>query len=580
MLDWGIVRWMEELDVAETFRDRHLSHWDTIIERMTGPDYRDEGSRSGGDPENFVHQYMALILPRLVYDNPRIRVSSRTPMEHMIFGKQLQAGINSWCKTTRMRDTLQRIACDMLAAYGVGMVVNEPMPSMRQTDGDTPWLPRLYRIDPHDFIIDPQARHVEDARYMCHEYRCDRDDLLDRADAEEGWDEAAIEEAAGYTEGDIDEFGGGRVGPDRDQLTVYEIWVPELRGEEEILDEALDTDLHSGTILTIIRGQAHGDEPAAFGFARKPRAYYGSRNGPYQVFGCYTVPNDPYPLSPIVPLLPQIADLNDHLRSMTHSASCYKRIIATDSRNQKLANDIRDREDLTVVMVDGLDPSQIVPIELGGITPQQVNYAGLTQDRLDRVSGIHDAMRGNITGTATATEINVAESAASLRIAHMTKEFQESVSRALHGVCWYLFHDSRVVFAAGDSESSPMLGVTPIFQGGTGSGLFEDMIISIDALSMGRVSETQQQRRAVELLQVIGGLSQQMAMAPWVDWRQVLDTVGDSLNVPELGNMLDPRRLEQMAQQQQQQQAAAGAGAGGPASGTASPAPSGGRLSA
>ena len=99
MLDWGIVRWVEELDVAEAFRDRHLSHWDTIIERMTGPDYRDEGSSEGGDPENFVHQYMALILPRLVYDNPRVRVSSRTPMEHMIFGKQIQAAINSWAET-------------------------------------------------------------------------------------------------------------------------------------------------------------------------------------------------------------------------------------------------------------------------------------------------------------------------------------------------------------------------------------------------------------------------------------------------------------------------------------------------
>tara|TARA_R100000458_G_scaffold9989_1_gene7941 strand:+ start:255 stop:1982 length:1728 start_codon:yes stop_codon:yes gene_type:complete len=572
MLDWDITRWVEELDVAEGFRDRHLSHWDTIIDRMTGPDYRDEGD-SAGDPENFVHQYVALILPRLVFDNPRIRISSRTPMDHLLYGKQMQAAINSWCKSTRMRDTLQRIATDMLVAYGVGMVVNEPMSSMRQVDGDTPWLPRLYRIDPHDFIIDPQARHLEDTRYMAHVYRCDRDDLLERAEVEDGWDVSAIEHAAGHTEADIDEFSGERSGPDRDQLTIYEIWVPELRGEEEIVDEMLDTDMHSGSILTIIRGQARGDDPATMGFARKPRAYYGPRNGPYQVFGCYSVPNDPYPLSPIVPLLPQIADINDHLRSMTHSAAVYKRIIATDSRNQKLANDIRDREDLTVVLSDGLDPSQIVPIELGGITPQQVNYAGLTQDRLDRVSGIHDAMRGNVTGTATATEINVAESAAGLRIAHLKKEFQEAVSRALGAVCWYLFHDARVAFAVGDSEASPMLGMNPIFRGGTGAGLYEDMVVSVDAMSMSRVSETQQQKRAIELLQVIGGLSQQMVAAPWVDWQQVLDTVGDSLNVPELGTMLDPKRLEQMAQQQ----AAAGAGAGRPASGTVSPGPSGGQ---
>jgi len=572
MLELQLTRWVEELDGAERYRDRHLSHWDGIVDRMTGPDYRGEGTSKDGDPENFVHQYMALILPRLVYDNPRIRVTSRTPITHTMFGAQLQAALNTWCRTTRLRDTLTRIATDMLVAYGVGMIVNEPMHSMRQVDGGQPWLPRLYRIDPHDFMIDPQASNKEDARYMAHSYRIDRDDLLDRAESEDGWDVDLIASMSG--DSDDRRKPGETEGPDRHQCTVYEIWVPEMDADEEVIDEVLDTDLHNGSILTIVRGQATGDEPATYGFAREPRPYYGPRHGPYMVFGCYTVPDDPYPLSPMVPLLPQIADINDHLRSMTHSASCYKRIIATDSRNQKLANDIRDREDLTVVLSDGLDASQIVPIEVGGITPQQVNYASLTQDRLDRVSGIHDAMRGNITGSATATEINVAESNAGLRIAHIKREFQEGVTRAITSVGWYLFHDQRVTFAAGDSENSALLGMESVFVGGSGVGLFEDMVMSIDAMSMSRVSETQQQKHAVELLGVIGGLSQQMAAAPWVDWRSVLETVGDAMNIPELGSMLDPKRMEQMMAQQQQAMAAAGAGE--PSRGAAPPASSGG----
>lgn len=557
MLDWTLTRWVEELATAEQFRDRHLSHWDSIIARMTGPDYRGDGERAG-DPENFVHQYMALILPRLVYDNPRIHVTSRTPSQHLIFGKQLQAALNTWCRVTRSRDTMSRIAVDMLAAFGVGMVINEPSPGHRQVDGGQPWLPRLYRLDPKDFVIDPQASHLEDARYVGHVYRIDRDDLLARADIEAGWDVGMLEGIAG-DDGDWSERMGEREGPDRDQLAVYELWVPELHTAMEAADEALDTDLHSGTILTIVRGQGAADEPDFHGFARSPQPYYGPRFGPYVLFGCYTVPGDPYPLSPLVPLLPQISDLNDHLRSMTHSSSTYKRIIATDSRNQKLANDIRDREDLTVVLVDGLDPSQLVPFEVGGITPQQVNYAGLTQDRLDRVSGIHDAMRGNITGTATATEINVAESAAGLRLAHLKREFAEGVARMIQTVAWYMFHDGRVRITAGDTHDGLMLDDS-VFRGGTGVGLFEDMVVSVDAMSMSRVSETQQQKRGIELLQVIGGLSQQMAAAPWVDWRQVLSTVGDALNVPELASILDPHRLQEAAQQQQRAMASVGAG--------------------
>ena len=571
MLDWQLTRWVEELTVAEMFRDRHLSHWDSIIERMTGPDYRGEGNEAG-DPENFVHQYLALILPRLVYDNPRVRVSSRTPAAHLIFGKQLQAGLNTWCRVTRSRDTMSRIALDMLAAFGVGMVVHEPAASQRVVDGGQPWLPRLYRLDPADFLIDPQASHIEDARYVGHTYRLDRDDLLARAETESGWDVELLDRISG-DDGGWSARMGDREGPDRDQLTIYEIWVPELDTGMEAVDAAADTDLHNGTILTIVKGQGNSDEPDYHGFVREPQPYYGPRHGPYVLFGCYAVPGDPYPLSPLIPLLPQVADLNDHLRSMTHSASTYKRIIATDSRNQKLANDIRDRDDLTVVLVDGLDPSQVVPFEVGGITPQQVSYAGLTQDRLDRVSGIHDAMRGNITGTATATEINVAESAAGLRLAHLKREFAEGVARMIEVVAWYMFHDGRVLLAAGETNDGAMLA-NAVFVGGTGVGMFEDLLISVDAMSMSRVSETQQQQRAIELLQVVGGLSQQMAVAPWVDWRQVLDTVGDALNVPELSSMLDPSKLQEAAEQQQ---AMAMAGGGARSRAASPPSPRNGR---
>ena len=544
MIDFDLTRWQEEIETAEQFRNSHLSHWDDVLDRMTGPDFTGD-THGEGDPENFIHQYIALILPRVVYDNPKVSVESRTPLAQMMFAPQMEAACNTWIRLTRLRSTLSRIATDMLLGFGVAMVSHEPDHTRRSIDGREPWLPRTYRISPHDFFIDPQATHAEEARYMGHVYRIDHDDLLKRAEEEDGWDAGVIESlSSGVDDGHRDRM-VGREGPDRKQISVYEVWVPEFVPDEEQIDGIMDTNLHNGTVLTIIKGQASGDSSAVYGYARDPQPYYGPMSGPYTLFGCYSVPDDPYPLSPLVPLLPQIADLNDHLRSMTHSAACYKRIIATDSRNQKLANDIRDRDDLTVVLVDGLDPSQVVPIEVGGITTQQVNYAGLTQDRLDRVSGIHDAMRGNITGAATATEINVAESAAGLRIAHLKREFAEAVSVVVGSAMWYMFHDSRVSFPIGENEDAMAFGADPVFIGGSGVGMYDDLFITVHAMSMERVSEIQQQRRAMEMLQVVGGLSQQIAVAPWVDWKRVLSTVGDSMNIPDLHRILDPKRLAQ-----------------------------------
>ena len=228
----------------------------------------------------------------------------------------------------------------------------------------------------------------------------------------------------------------------------------------EVIDDKTGINMFNGTIYTMMKHQTSSTEKSKVGFVREPRSYVGPRSGPYQVFGIYTVPDDPYPLSPIVALIPQMNDVNAHLRAMKYNASAYKRIIAVDSRNPKLAQDIRDRDDLYVVLSDGIDASQVVPIEVGGITPQMVQYAGMAQDRLDRVSGINDAMRGNIGGQATATEVSVADSASGLRISHIKRQFQESVNEVIKTVAWFMFHDGKISFPLG-ADGIPLLGASP-----------------------------------------------------------------------------------------------------------------------
>jgi hypothetical protein len=252
-------------------------------------------------------------------------------------------------------------------------------------------------------------------------------------------------------------------------------------------------------------------------------------------------------------------DVNQHLRSMKYSASAYKRLIAVDSRNPKLAQDIRDRDDLYVVLSDGIDASQVVPIEIGGITPQMVQYAGMAQDRLDRVSGINDAMRGNIAGQATATEVTVAESSSGLRISHIKRQFQESVNEVIKTVAWFMFHDSKISFPLG-ADGIPLLGASPepVFSQSAMVGIFDDLDFDIEAMSMERVSEQMVKRRALEMMQVIGNLSQAVVQAPHVKWKEVMSLVGDAMNIPNLQDLIDTDAAQQQAQQTQQQQPQSG----------------------
>ena len=503
MLRLDLHSLVREVEAAEDFRDQHLREWRRLIERYHGPAYRG-GDTSEDDPENFVHEYVSLIMPRIVHDSPRVRVKSSRPVSQSMTAGVLQVALNRWTKMTKLRNTLERIATDCLLGYGVAMVVNEPREGYRATDGQDPWLPRVYRISPDRFFIDPAATHAEDARYMGHCWVVDRDDLLAQAEREE----------------DVEE-----------------------------VDGALGMAAFNGTIYTMLKGQSsdpNKKDPA--GFVRKPRPYWGPRNGPYSVFGCYTVPDDPYPLSPIVCLVPQMDDVNAHLRSMRYSASAYKRVVAVDSRNAKLAQDIRDRDDLYVVLADGIDPTQVVPVEVCGITPQQVQYASMAQDRLDRVSGIHDAMRGNITGQPTATEVSIAESATGMRMAHLKKQFAENVNEVMRTVAWYLFHDRKVTFPLGEDGIVAMGEPEPIFTASAMVGLFDDLDIDIDVMSMERVSDVVLQRRAMELLQLVGTLSTAVVSSPQVKWKDVMQIVGDAMNIPNLADLIDSQKVQQMQQ--------------------------------
>ena len=539
MLDTSFDNMRRELESAEKFRDAHISSLRSMVEKYHGPAYRDDRSDiHNDDPENFGHEYVSLVLPRIIHDNPKFRVRSGSPMAEMLVGKRLQVAMNRWARVTNLRKTLERVATDMLFSWGIALVVNEPRPEARSTDGKGPYLPRVYRISPERFVLDPAATNWEDARYMGHCYAIDKNDLLAKARMDDTWDEQAIEAIAVNTDIEEARDDTGRGIEDRKEITVYEIWVPEIDDmASEIVDQMLGANMVSGTIYTIVKGSSSGSKWG--GYIRRPLPFYGPMNGPYTMMGVYTVPDDPYPMSPLVAIQSQVEDLNANLTSMRSSAACYKRLIMVDSRNHKLAQDIKDRPHDYVVLSESLDKDRVLNLEIGGITSQQVNYSQMAQDRLDRVSGIHDAMRGNISGSATATEVAVAESSATMRMAHLKRQFQEAVDDMARKVAWYMWHDNRIFLPLGQEGVNALLEAEPVFSGGVGFSGWDDMEIAVDSYSMERVSESLVQKRALELLQITTTVAQAAMAMPNVKWKEILSIVGDAMNIPHLGDIID-----------------------------------------
>jgi len=532
MLSLDTDKLREELKAARKWRDQHLESWKEQVNRYSGSSYRDktEIGTSSDDPENFAYSMIGLVLPKLVYDVPRVEVEADDPIAEGFVAEILEAAVNRWSSRSSLRKSLTRIATDMMFTWGVGLVTREPERSLRRVDphhmGTTP---RVYRVAPDHFVIDPAADSIEEARYMGHSYAMDIEDLRDKARDDETLDHKAVENLT--SSGDESEwrfkFTERREVPDRGQVIVTELWIPELEDEDHPKDGK-----HHGSIYILAEG-AEG----IIEIISDPIPYFGPPTGPYCMFGSYCVPGDQYPLGPLTASDGLVRELNNHLKSMGQSASAYRRLVGVDARSAKLAQDIANKPDLFVVPIENLDSNQIVQMEFGGVTPQQIQYAAMTQDRLDRLTGLNEVMRGNIQGDATATEITTASTASGVRIAWIQQQFAEAVSQVLWTIGWYLWHDDQIELPLGREGVKIAGGQALKWKGGRKDD-YAAMSIKVQAFSMQRVDEALQQKRSVELLQLVMQVGQMIPVMPFVDWRRLLEIVGDNLNMPELGRII------------------------------------------
>ena len=263
------------------------------------------------------------------------------------------------------------------------------------------------------------------------------------------------------------------------------------------------------------------------------------------MFGAYCVPSDQFPLGPLTASDQLVQELNKHLKSMSISASAYRRLVAVDSTATKFAQDIANKPDLHVIPVDNLNKDKVVQMELGGVTQQQIGYTEMTQNRLDRLTGLSEVMRGNIHGDTTAPEVTTAASSAGVRVSWLQQQFAEAVAEVLWNVGWYLWHDDQVTMPLG-KEGMKIAGVdsTVKWKGGRKDS-YAALSIRVQAHSMQRVDEALQQKRSVELLQLVMQVGQAAPAMPFVDWEKLLAQVGDSLNMPDLSSIINMKKAEQ-----------------------------------
>lgn len=508
-------------------------------------------------PENPYGEYISLVIPRIIFDNPRVKIGTKRAEAQREVAKAVEVGMNRWIRDNNVRRFVATgPAVDMLFNWGIALVEREEQETEHK--GKTTFAPKLNRIAPDDYFEDPLADDRAGIRFNGHRFRVDKDDLEERAKNEEGWNLDVVKRVTSTWD-----YGDKRKDvTDRGEVEVREIFVPELETDS-------DEENVNGTILTLVASSSEKTGDLVVDQVREPRAFYGPRWGPYTVFGVYSIPDDTRPLAPLQMAESQMAALNDHAKAADYADRKYKRLVLIDDQDPKLQQRIKSGIDLSVIPVKNLTKESFFQaVEVGGASPTQMNQVMVRRDRVDRTLGMSEAKRGSASGDVTATAEQIASTASDIRIDFVKQQLTDALIQVLRTVAWYLYHDNRVAFPLGDVDDLEYEeGLSPWFEGGTdekdGEGAsFDDLELDIEPYSMERANEGLNQQRAVQSVELVSNIAQIAPTAPYISWKLLLDKIGDAMNTPELGEVWNQDLFEGFVESQMQQEAA---GEGGPA---------------
>ena len=533
----------QEILVATDFREKFLARLDDLVRRSYGRFYRSD--RPPGSPmtENHGYEFQSVMLPTIVYDNPRCKIKVAKADTADMNGegtlgqmaKGLELFLNRWSEDSNVAQPLNDMAVDFMYCHMVALVTIGNQPGYQGVEM-TPQQPYIIRIAPQHFILDPTAMtwnpmQSNGPRYMGHMWIADQEDLVD----DPNYNSTAIKKLSVDTDVEIyyEERKHLSV-PLRNEIVAWDIWVPEM-------NELSDEPGYNGTIYTVaVSNTPDGTSKKAY-MIREPRPAYAPPWGPYVMHGAMKVMNSPYPLSPLVAIAEQWEELNAHTTAAAENAASFKKFAYGEKANAVDVETIKHVRNGEVVLLD--DTDKIGQMEIGGTSEAEYRFVEFSRERLNRASGLSDAYRGQTSGV-TATEASIADSGVKTRLSGLKRQFRTAVGLIFKTASWYAFYGED--FVANLGEEGERFGVSEYhggIEGGRENFNFFDMSLSIDPLSMEHTDQAMFQRRVQLAFETVTSLAQVMPQTPWIKWREPVRTLFESLNVGDADEWIDFQAL-------------------------------------
>lgn len=456
--------WREEILASQSSLRGHLgAGYDRLVQQYRGSRWGSSNSSEDFEdhPENHAFEWLALMMGQAVPGTPQIKaVSAEATGELAESAVQLELAVNEVLMKSRFRREMHRAFVDFGMRWAAVLVKPQPQMGAWQFN-DPPNWPQAMRLSLKDVVFDPRALSSDSLRWIGRRVRADKDDVIAAAkDSELGWNRELIDGLAEVSESNesVQHSRPGKQwwgGPDRHQVEWFEVWVPEL---EQEWTPALSKKYggakswreagFNGMVLTIAmemeesKPSSAGDETKDEEWIREPRPYFGPPEGPIELIRGYDVPDEAVPLSNLGAVEAQVEYLNDLVVAMQDSARRWKRLTLVGAEDPELPIKISEGEHDGLFTTNVTDlRKNVQTVEYGGTSNEQIVATDIAKSTLDRISGMDDAQRGNVTGEGTATEVYAAAQASAARVGVVLGNFREGMTAVIRRMCWYIWND-------------------------------------------------------------------------------------------------------------------------------------------
>lgn len=402
-------------------------------------------------PENYVYTHTLHTTARLTSGTQRPRYTTKKRdmsarvEEHEEFGRR-------WARDTRWDAEFERCVQDMCNGGAVALVAQRARRGYEHFQ-DPPQTPSATRIPGHLWGCDPLATSFETIRYafhLCIEYH---PDIVAVAEQDKSWNLEAVR--AMVKEPMSNARNVPRYGVNRDEVTYVVMWVPGHRlPESDPVWQEMAPELREkchGTIFTF----GLCSKPAWLGLAtkespeylRKPRPYFGPRQGPYVYGGFLNVPNEVRTTAPLIANLGQIEQLNAQVRSNDKIANAAKTGVFVDGMSPDHSVAVQNFEHGEWVQVPGLDKQRFEIVTIPGITADARARELELGARVRRNLMMPDTALGEASGAATLGENQIADSHLSMVTAYMDRKALDFSAQVFLRVAYWVENDARTVVA-------------------------------------------------------------------------------------------------------------------------------------